>query len=177
MDVLKSELDSLYSKTHTRTHNLYQLNTIKLKGDINYSLSLFKQSIGKYYSQLTIHKNHEQQLRIKISNILLIHGCYELQGKRYSRLYALARSHDTFIAVHLDQLYKHLPPSTTQRSILQHTHPFTDSSIHRLVQSLGNHLCLLWMCLWTVLRTGRRNVASVRMWWVKQSASSKEPTI
>ena len=108
MDVLKSELDSLYSKTHTRTHNLYQLNTIKLKGDINYSLSLFKQSIGKYYSQLTIHKNHEQQLRIKISNILLIHGCYELQGKRYSRLYALARSHDTFIAVHLDQLYNHL---------------------------------------------------------------------
>ena len=99
---------SLYSKTHTRTHNLYQLNTIKLKGDINYSLSLFKQSIGKYYSQLTIHKNHEQQLRIKISNILLIYGCYELQGKRYSRLYVLACSHDTFIAIHLDQLYKHL---------------------------------------------------------------------
>ena len=108
MDVLKSQLDSLYSKTHTRTHNLYQLNTIKLKGDINYSLSLFKQSIGKYYSQLTIHKNHEQQLRIKISNTLLIHGCYELQGKRYSGLYTLARSHDTFIAVHLDQLYKNL---------------------------------------------------------------------
>lgn len=108
MDVLKSELDSLYSKTHTRTHNLYQLNTIKLKGDINYSLSLFKQSIVKYYSQLTIHKNHEQQLCIKISNILLIYGCYELQGKRYSRLYTLARSHDTFIAVLLDQLYKHL---------------------------------------------------------------------
>lgn len=66
-NLLKSELDSLYSKTHT---NLYQLNTIKLKGNINYSFSFcFRQMVVKYYSQLTIHT--KQQLFNKLSRISL----------------------------------------------------------------------------------------------------------
>jgi hypothetical protein len=65
INTLDSELDSLYSKTHT---DLYQLNTIKLIGNINYSFC-FKQMVVKYYR--SAHYTHKQQLVKRVSHISL----------------------------------------------------------------------------------------------------------